>query len=167
MSESDITWLANADLVAETTLAGANSALASLEVEGVSGWRLPSADINDDGVAVDCKGKTIDTCSTDNELSFMLNIRGVSAAAPGPFVDLRADWYWTSSDNPGNPPRVFSWLMNDPSQSGFGDAHPYNTGLRTWAVYDGDVAVAPVPAAVWLFGSGLLGLAGFPTRRVR
>lgn len=162
----NITWLANADLVGETTLAGANSGLASLVVEGVSGWRLPLADINNDGVAVDCKGKTVDTCSTDNELSFMLNIRGVSAAAPGPFGNLRADWYWTLSDAPYNLPRVYAWQMNDSSQSGLGDAHPDNVGLRTWAVYDGDVAVVPVPAAVWLFGSGLLGLVGFSMRRV-
>ncbi len=29
-----------------------------------------------------------------------------------------------------------------------------------WAVHNGDVAAIPVPAAVWLFGSGLLGLIG-------
>jgi hypothetical protein len=34
-----------------------------------------------------------------------------------------------------------------------------------WAVRTGDVpAVVPVPAAVWLFGSGLLGLIGMAKR---
>ncbi|MBI5783055.1 MAG: VPLPA-CTERM sorting domain-containing protein, partial [Gammaproteobacteria bacterium] len=33
------------------------------------------------------------------------------------------------------------------------------------AVRPGDVAVVPVPAAVWLFGSGLLGLIGVARRK--
>ena len=32
-----------------------------------------------------------------------------------------------------------------------------------WAVSDGDVV--PIPAAVWLFGSGLIVLAGFARRK--
>jgi hypothetical protein len=38
-----------------------------------------------------------------------------------------------------------------------------------WAVHDGDVGVAvstvPAPAAAWLFGTGLLGLAGVTRRK--
>jgi hypothetical protein len=44
--------------------------------------------------------------------------------------------------------------------------------FHAWAVHDGnpyqDVnpnAVVPLPAAVWLFGSGLLGLIGIARRR--
>ena len=160
-----ITWATAANIAGESTLTAAHTAVDTLMIEGVSAWRLPNADINNDGIAVDCKGKSIDTCSLDNELSFMLNIRGISAAAPGPFTDLQADWYWSASDNPDNPPRVFAWLMNDAAQSGFGDAHPDNTGLRTWAVRDGDVAVVPVPAAMWFFGSGLIGMIGVAKRK--
>lgn len=36
-----------------------------------------------------------------------------------------------------------------------------------WVVRDGDVAAVPVPAAAWLFGSGLIGLAGAARRRKR
>jgi len=38
---------------------------------------------------------------------------------------------------------------------------------RTWAVHDGDVgaAVVPVPPAIWLFGSGLIGLIGVARRK--
>ena len=36
--------------------------------------------------------------------------------------------------------------------------------LRSWAVQTGDVSAVPVPAAVWLFGSGLLGLIGVARR---
>jgi hypothetical protein len=34
-----------------------------------------------------------------------------------------------------------------------------------WAVRDGDVSTVPVPAAAWLFGSGLIGLVGVSRRR--
>jgi hypothetical protein len=39
--------------------------------------------------------------------------------------------------------------------------------LAAWAVRDGDVALAaiPVPASIWLFGSGLLGLMGLAKRK--
>jgi hypothetical protein len=37
--------------------------------------------------------------------------------------------------------------------------------LAAWAVRDGDVSAVPVPAAVWLFGSGLLGLIGIAKRK--
>ena len=34
-----------------------------------------------------------------------------------------------------------------------------------WAVFEGNVSAVPIPAAVWLFGSGLLGLVGVARRR--
>jgi len=38
-------------------------------------------------------------------------------------------------------------------------------GHFAWAVRSGDVSAVPVPAAVWLFGSGLIGLLGLAKRR--
>jgi len=38
-------------------------------------------------------------------------------------------------------------------------------GYYAWAVYSGDVSAVPVPAAVWLFGSGLMGLVGLDRRK--
>ncbi|MGB7934539.1 MAG: PEP-CTERM sorting domain-containing protein [Gammaproteobacteria bacterium] len=34
-----------------------------------------------------------------------------------------------------------------------------------WAVHLSDVSAIPVPATVWLFGSGLLGLIGISRRK--
>jgi hypothetical protein len=48
--------------------------------------------------------------------------------------------------------------VNDPS--GFGQV-PYRMHLQ------GTIAAVPVPAAIWLLGSGLVGLIGFGRRRVK
>lgn len=40
----------------------------------------------------------------------------------------------------------------------------FNGGLGNWTI-SGNMSAVPVPAAVWLFGSGLLGLAGIARRR--
>ena len=53
---------------------------------------------------------------------------------------------------------VFSLLVNDLSDS-FG-------GLLDSTTIAATVQVVPVPAAVWLFGTGLIGLIGFGKRRV-
>ena len=58
-------------------------------------------------------------------------------------------------------------LIDDPGAGGwfdaaFGDATPAFTGA---SVSIAGVSVIPVPAAVWLFGSGLLGLIGIARRR--
>ena len=42
---------------------------------------------------------------------------------------------------------------------------PRLNGDYAWAVQSGDISAVPVPAAVWLFGSGLIGLAGFDRRK--
>jgi hypothetical protein len=41
--------------------------------------------------------------------------------------------------------------------------------LYAWAVRDGDVAVSavPIPATIWLFSSGLIGLIGFARRKTQ
>jgi hypothetical protein len=59
-----------------------------------------------------------------------------------------------------------SWHMDDGNASiipsGNAVALTYTVGEQVLTV---DVAVVPVPAAVWLFGSGLLGLVGIARRR--
>jgi hypothetical protein len=46
------------------------------------------------------------------------------------------------------------------SDGGQGSSNKSNVNFYGWAVQSGDVSAVPVPAAVWLFGSGLLGLIG-------
>lgn len=66
--------------------------------------------------------------------------------------------HWSSTQISGTNATVFSFFF------GYQGSFTKDTGIfQAWAVRDGDVAVAPVPPALWLFGSALAGL--LSTRR--
>jgi len=72
----------------------------------------------------------------------------------GPFINMLANRYATNVTSEVDAMRAFDF--------GFGWGQ-VGTGGKTGnyyaiAVLDGNVSAVPVPAAVWLFGSGLLGL---------
>jgi hypothetical protein len=83
---------------------------------------------------------------------------GLSACLtnPGVFSNLIASGYWSGSTFPFVSTSRWQFKFNLGEQGGTGDtANNY-----AWAVRDGDIGVVPIPAAIWLFGSGLIGLAG-------
>lgn len=76
--------------------------------------------------------------------------------------NLQGDYsYWSGAEYSVGP-TVLGWF--------FGFSHGYqNYSLKyeqqyAWAVRSGDVSPVPVPGAVWLFGSALLGLLGLRRR---
>lgn len=82
----------------------------------------------------------------------------------GPFINMLANRYATDVEHELDTMRAFDF--------GFGWGQ-VGTGGKTgiyyaMAVLDGNVSAVPVPAAVWLLGSGLLGLVAVGrSRRVR
>jgi len=74
----------------------------------------------------------------------------------GPFKNLQPVTYWSGTATDA----YHAWTMNfnDGGQSPDGDVY-FHYAL---AVHDGDVGepTTPIPGAVWLFGSGLVGLIG-------
>jgi hypothetical protein len=97
-----------------------------------------------------------------NRLVNMGPFTNFPAATPGSFSVY--EWsllYWSGSETAPGANGAWYFNFGGGSQSQLGG----NIGLYALAVRPGDVATVPVPAAAWLFGSGLLGLVGVFRRR--
>jgi hypothetical protein len=79
----------------------------------------------------------------------------------GPFSNLQSTDYWSATEYA--PSTNLAWIFNMHYGIQYDYFKTYNS--YAWAVQSGDVSAVPVPAALWLFGSGLLGLVGFGRRR--
>lgn len=179
----NITWLADANYAGTGMVwATANSWAAGLNINGITGWRLPTVtDSGDDGCnfgysGTDC-GYNVDT-STGEMASMFYDTLGntayynTSGSGPqsgwglsntGPFSNLPSSLYWSATGYA--PDTTFGWIFNFNLGNQNGSNETY--GVYAWAVHSGDVgaAVVPVPAALWLLGSGLLGLVGLGSQR--
>jgi hypothetical protein len=82
-------------------------------------------------------------------------------ANTGPFFNLQAWDYWTGTDFPGQTDWAFFVSYSGGIQLGTSKTGG-NSYKPVWVVADGDVFISsvPLPSAIWLFGSGLLGLIG-------
>jgi len=159
---ADLTWLTNANAVGTgMNWQDANSWAADLTVDGVDGWRLPDS------------GTCIGYNCTDSEMGNLFynvlgNTSGGSIHNKGPFnfnlyqaSNPNNSRYWTATQHEDILTNAWSFSMGLGEQSPSGQSF----GFRAWAVQSGDVSAVPVPAALWLFGSGLIGLAGFARRK--
>jgi hypothetical protein len=166
----DITW-AQPDTV--RTWDDANAWAAGLTLGGVSGWRLPYISVAAGagpftGSPVDCSTATELACR-DNELGYMFyqNLSGTlnqSILTSGDpdlalFPTLQSSNYWSDTEFGS----FYAWFFGF-SFGGQGIGS-HDSGLYSWAVHAGNVGAVPVPAAVWLFGSGLIGLLGLVRRK--
>ena len=170
----DITWLTDADLSGLfnwDNQAGWARGLDTANYLGVDGWRLASMDVNGDTAVVDCNGATELACR-DNELGYMFyqnmdgdlfdDKRGNQTVDGVLLTDVQS-FYWSGTEFAPDPAGAWRFLfglgrlrqdLSDKFNDGYG-----------WAVRAGDVSAVPVPAAVWLFGSGLIGLLGLARRK--
>ena len=75
----------------------------------------------------------------------------------GPFSNVQSYVYWLGQGyaSPGNN---FAWAFT--ASNGSQGPNGKTENFYGWAVRSGDVSAVPVPAALWLFGSGLAGLLG-------
>ncbi len=103
------------------------------------------------GVCIPNGGGSTTSCDTQSGF-------GLSNTADFLNVQSNAD-YWSESELDSSD----AWLFD----TGIGrqNVNLKDTDLYAWAVRSGDVSAVPVPAAVWLFGSGLIGLIGFVRRK--
>lgn len=189
----NITWLANANVAGSMNWANANAWVAGLNINGITGWRLPATGpVNgssfnygysfngsaDFGFNISAPGSAYPG-STGSEMAHMFYVTlgdkgyydtsgnspqaGWGLTNTGPFSNLQS--YDYSSATEYAPNTSYAWRFD--TIAGGQDRGDKNTGRYAWAVHTGDVgaAIVPVPAAVWLFGSGLLGLIGVARRK--
>ncbi len=185
----DITWLADAYYVgALMDWTTANAWAANLNLNGITGWRLPT--VMGTGMSAciyaftgtDC-GYNVRTTSGSTVYSEMaslfydtlgnLGLHDTSGSAPqqgwgltntGPFSNVQSYYYWSATEYAPDTLNAWDFYFND----GYQDNLNKSSGLLyAWAVHSGNVGVSvvPVPAALWLFGSGLAGLIGVARKR--
>ncbi|MCK4674422.1 MAG: DUF1566 domain-containing protein [Gammaproteobacteria bacterium] len=192
-SDQDITWLQDANIchfgtnpfcaAAGITGAGraddwymANSWAQSLIFGGYDDWRLPSGPQFDPTCSFpDIAGSGISgsTGCMGSEMGYLFHAYGIVATGDtssgvnvGPFTHLMGtvfgskQWYATGTEAAsGTEFAAYSFV------DGFTGLRDKSSGTyHVWAVRDGDVSAVPIPAAAWLFGSGLLGLIGVARR---
>ena len=173
----NITWLKDANINGLMNWTDANVWAGGLTLGGYANWRLPNtvdtggSGCNFSNNGTDC-GYNVDTSTSELSSMFYDTLGDLAyyttAPSPGvvqagsgltntgPFSNLQAGSYWSATEYAPDINRA--WYL------GFGNGKQYfadkTTTKYSWAVHEGDVgeSVVPVPPAVWLFGSGLVGL---------
>lgn len=186
-TDLNITWLANANYASSSWgvyWTEANAWAANLSyydsVRNVTytDWRLPKTATSDptcpnlyaDVGGLNCTGGEMGHLFY-TELSGVAYSSILTGGDPdlALFQNIKAYRYWSNTE--WSPGAGFAWYFDFSNGVTAAYFKEFNTGgnpALAWAVRDGDVAAAsvvPVPAAVWLFASGLLGLLGMSRKR--
>ncbi len=175
-TQADLTWLADTN-ASRTNMSwsDANIWAENLNISGAGSWRLPvTAQPDPNCTRQDFLGSRGSNCILsemgnlrDNVLGGQigLSLTPTHNANYDLFINVKpVGYYWTATTVSLDPDFAWAYSIDSGDQS-FGQK-TNTTSLWAWAVHDGDVSgVVPVPAAVWLFGSGLIGLAGIARRK--
>ena len=170
---ADLTWLANTNINGGMNWVNANTWAAGLNINGYTGWRLPSTvqpDATCDSQNVD--GQDYGNNCTGSEMGNLYhtvlgNGSGIGALVnTGPFSNLHGSIYWSATEY---APDTLTHAWRFSTDYGFQGVSGKSSGLYAWAVQTGDIGAAvstvPVPAAIWLFGSGFVGLIALTRRK--
>ena len=171
---ANLTWLADAN-AAGTTMnwVDANNWAAGLNFSGVTGWRLADTLQPDASCDRQVSGVSVGINCTGSEMgNLFYNVLGGVAGSPltvtsntnyNLFSNVQSAAYWSATESASNSSNAYRFNMSD-GNTGVGGKR---INRFAWAVQSGSVGVSvvPVPAAVWLFSSGLIGMIGFARRK--
>ena len=189
-TDLNITWLSNANLGATNifglqrnvdlgTIPGVNTfggsyifedggmtwgaakkwiaAMNSANYLGYNDWRLPTSD---SCYGYNCGGEMAHLYL--NELGGNgYSITVAHNANYDLFSNFMSSFYWSGSEYVSNNNQAWNFWFSIGLQS----HNLKDQGMYVMAVRDGQIAAVPVPAAVWLLGSGLMGLIGVARRK--
>lgn len=171
-SDRNITWLQDANAGAGSvyddgfsntdgfmTWASAVAWAQDLSYGGYDDWRLPATVVPDNTCAtpqpafgVNCTGSELGHMYYTELGGTVQNPIGPHAPpGPGPFLNLQGDGYWSGTAFDATNAYVMNFGF-----SGAQAADNKTLGYYAWAVRDGDVAVVPAPATLWLLGTAVL-----------
>lgn len=168
----DVTWLQDADLAGGTFgFTAARSFVENLVFAGFDDWRLPSMDLNGDGIVMDCGSATELECR-DNELGYMFyqNLNGAfgddktgNQVGDGgvTLLDIQSI-HWSGTDFLPDPNRAWAFSFFN----GFQGSRAKGGGNFVWAVRPGDSLATPEPGTAVLLGLCLIAAFGFGRQRL-
>jgi len=125
--------------------------LNSINYGGSNQWALPSAGAN-----------PVQTGTQFGQL-FYIELGGVANAAipnTATFTNEQAHAYWSGTEYASYLQEAWVFGTQEGNQNDVAKSNQY----YAWAVSPGQVSAVPVPGAVWLFGTGLVGWLGFKRR---
>lgn len=174
-TDLNITWLADSNLAASNTfgVGGINpagymswytaqnwvGAMNSSAYLGFTDWRLPATVQPDASCSIQApSGASYGYNCTGSEMGHLFNVEeGGVANSSNLFTNVQSNyWSETWSINP-----QYAWHFD-----GYQNADSKDNLYYARVVRPGDIAAVPVPAAWWLFGSGLMGLAALTRRKI-
>jgi len=162
----NITWLADANLALTSgydtqsppfalgamTWHNATVWAESLDIHGVTGWRLPGMFL-----PVGCTQSAFSCSDAPGEMSHLFEFTLGGAGNTGPFANVSMDSpYWAGplvsyDDYPG-PAHAFAFSFGNGLR---GDTDELGLSLYAWGVRDGDIANVPEPQSFGLMLAGL------------
>jgi len=166
---ANLTWLTDANQNGGTlNWTNANTWASNLNVSGITGWRLPDTIQPDPNCSQQNGGGQLNTgfnCVASEFGNLYYNVLGNTAGIlsnTGPFSNIQLNLYWSATEQALFTPQAWTFDMNSGNQNSYDKANL----LYAWAVRSGDISAIPVPAAAWLFASGLLGIFSLAKRKI-